>query len=335
MSVEITEAPKKQSKYLILAKRLLPWIKFAIVAAVLVWVLRELYLRWDNLSAYPWKFHAGWLILAGISYLVAYFPAAVFWKHVLHLMGQRPDSFAATRAYYISQLGKYTPGKAMVIIMRADIIHGPNVRASCAAAGVFFETFAMMSIGAFLAAIITGFWFQGHQWYWTFLGLNILMLVLSMIPTIPVLFRVVAKKLRVGQGDPDMDSNMKKLRFRTVLYGWGLMGIGWIFFGLSLWCTVKGLGLEPEPIVALPKYIAISAMSVVLGFVLMLPGGFGAREWVLIQFLAPMFAASLAASGGDPTLAEGFAIAAAGAQRIVSILAELAISAALIGIKRR
>ena len=323
------------SKYLLWIKRLLPWIKLAIVAAVLVWVFRELYTTWDKLSAHTWNFHVGWLLLAGISYLVAYFPAAVFWRHLLDLMGQQPDSSAALRAYYISQLGKYTPGKAMVIIMRADMIRGPNVRASCAAAGVFFETFAMMSIGALLATVIMLFWFQGHfqdqSRYVSFLLLNLLMLGLSTLPTIPALFRFVAKKLHVGQGDPDMDSHMKKLRLRTVLYGWGLMGIGWIFFGLSLWCTVYGLGLQPEPISALPKYIAMSAMSVVLGFVLMLPGGLGVREWVLIVFIAPMFAASL----DDPALAESFAIAVAGAQRAVSILAELAIAAILVPFKKR
>jgi len=317
------------------AKRFFPWVKLAIIAAVLVWVLRELYLTWDKLSAYPWKFHVGWLLLAGFSYLIAFFPAAVFWRHLLCLMGQSPDYWAAMRAYFISQLGKYTPGKAMVIIMRADMISNPKVRTSCAVAGVFFETFAMMSIGALLAATITFFWFQDHPRYWSFFWLNLLMLGMSMIPTIPVLFRFVAKKLRVGQGDPDIDSNMKKIRIRTVLFGWALMGIGWVFFGLSLWCTIYGLGLQPESIGELPKYIAISAMSVVLGFVLMLPGGLGAREWVLIVFLGPMFGASLAASGSDPALAEGFAIAVAGAQRVMSILAELAIAAVLAPFKQR
>ena len=315
------------AKYLRFIKRFLPWIKSAIVAAVILWVLRELYMTWDKLSEHHWNLHTGWLILAGLSYLIAFFPAVIFWRYLLCLMGQSPGFFAAIRAYYISQLGKYTPGKAMVIIMRADMIRGPNVRASCAAACVFFESFAMMSIGALLAVIIMVFWFRDHPWYWYFLALNILMLGLSVFPTIPTLFRFVAKKLQVGKGDTEMDSNMKKLRWSTVFYGWGIMGIGWIFFGLSLWCTIHGLGLAPEPIQALPKYIAISAMSVVLGFVLMLPGGLGAREWVLIQFLGLMFLES----GSDP----GFAIAVAGAQRVVSILAELAIATALVGFGKR
>jgi len=318
-----TEIPPKPRPYLLLAKRLLPWIKFAIVAAVIIWVLWELHKTWDKLTEHQWEFHVGWLVLAGVFYLIGFFPAAIFWRHLLCLMGQSPGFFAAVRAYYISQLGKYTPGKAMVVIMRADIIHGPNVRASCAAAAVFFETFAIMSIGALLAAVITFFWFPGHPQYWAFLALNIFMLGLSIFPTIPPLFRYVAKKLGVGKGDPDMDSHMKKLQWSTVFYGWGIMGIGWVFFGLSLWCTIHGLGLEPGPIQALPKYIAISAMSVVLGFVLMLPGGFGAREWVLIHFLAPML--------GDP----GFAIAAAGAMRVVSILSELAITAVLARFRKR
>ena len=330
MSTEPPENLLKSAKYIQLAKRLLPWIKLAIVVAVVAWVFRELYRTWDKLSEHQWEFHAGWLVMAGIFYLVAYFPAAIFWRHLLHLMGQRTGFISAVRAYYISQLGKYTPGKAMVIIMRTEMIRGKNVRASCAVAAVFFETFAMMSVGALLAAVITFLRFQDHPRYWSFLSLNVLMLTLSVLPTIPVLFRFVAQKLGVGKGDPEIDANMKKLRFGTVLYGWLIMGIGWFFFGLCLWCTIHGLGLQPESIDELPKYTAISAMSIVLGFVLMLPGGLGAREWVLIQFLAPMFAVSLLAGGNEAVLAESFAIAVAGANRAVSILAELAIAALMV-----
>ena len=330
MSTETPENPSALAKYVQLAKRLIPWVKLAIVVAIIAWVFRELYRTWDKLSEHQWEFHVGWLVLAGIFYLVAYFPAAIFWRHLLHLMGQQTDLVPALRAYYISQLGKYTPGKAMVIIMRTEMIRGKNVRASCAVAAVFFETFAMMSVGALLAAGITFCRFQDHPRYWSFLSLNVLMLALSVLPTIPILFRFVAKKLGVGKGDPEIDANMKKFRFGTVLYGWFIMGIGWLFFGLCLWCTILGLGLQPESIYELPKYTAISAMSIVLGFVLMLPGGLGAREWVLIQFLGPMFAASLLAAGNEVVLAESFAIAGAGANRAVSILAELAIAAVMV-----
>lgn len=304
-------------------KRFFPWIKFLVLAIILIWVGKIFYDSWDDLFSYPWKFQYRWLLFSGICYLLGYFPSAWFWHHVLGCMGQKAGPFAAIRAYYISQLGKYTPGKAMVVIMRADIIRSKTVRTSCAVAGVFFETFTFMSAGAFIAAAIILFWFKDHPEYSRFLVLNIAMLVLSCIPTIPPFFRFVAKKLGVGKGDPDIQDNMRQIRFRTVLFGWFLMIFAWTFFGLSLWGTIQGLGLQAGPLTELPKYIAISAMSVVLGFVLMTPGGLGAREWVLIQFLAPMFVLTL--NAGET--AETFAVAVAAAQRVISIVAEVAIGA--------
>lgn len=318
-----------QLHWKILLKRLMPWIKFLIVAVMLVWVGMTFYHSWGDLTAHRWKFQYGWLAFSGLFYLLGYFPAAIFWHHTLGAMGQKADLPASLRAYYISQLGKYTPGKAMVVIMRADMIRGKTVRASCAAACVFLETFTLMSSGAFFAAAITLFWFRDHPEYSRFLVLNGIMLVLSCVPTIPPFFRFVAEKLGVGKGDPQMPEKMRQIRWRTVMYGWFLMIFTWTFFGLSLWGTIHGLGLQAGPITELPRYVAISAMSVVLGFVLMTPGGLGAREWVIFQCLAPIFALSPDIGSS----AEAFAIAVAAAQRVISIVAEVVIGAVLMAFK--
>ncbi len=56
------------------------------------------------------------------------------------------------RAYYIGHLGKYVPGKAMVVILRTVMVRGHRVDAAVAAVSVFFETLTMMAVGAFMAA---------------------------------------------------------------------------------------------------------------------------------------------------------------------------------------
>ena len=320
-------------------KRFFPVIKYTIVLAIVVWVCWVLYKSWDQLSQHEWKFNVGWLVCAGFFYILAFFPASLFWHLVLRKMGQKPNLFASLRAYYISQLGKYTPGKAMVVVMRAEIIRSENVRASFAAAAVFFETFAMMSVGAIIAVVIMLFCFHDHPQLHKYLLLNFVMLAFSVLPTIPSVFRFVAKKLGVGKGDPELDEKLNRLNFKTVLFGWCLMSLCWVFFGLSLCSSINGISLEVGPITGFPKYVAISAMSVVLGFVLMTPGGLGAREWVLITFLSPLILANITGTGetegvsqADLILkAEGLAVAVAGVQRVVSIIAELVVGAALAG----
>lgn len=320
-------------------KRILPWIKYLVVVLVLVYVAYELNNSWEALSQRRWTFHPGWLLLSGACYVLAYLPASLFWRHTLRLMGQKPGLWASVRAYYLSQLGKYTPGKAMVVILRTNIIQEKNVRASFAAASIFFETFTMMSLGAFLSAVIMILWFRSHPELAKLTSLSLGMLFLSFLPTYPPFFRFVAKKLGVGKGDPEVDSKLQSLDLKTVFFGWILMSFTWIFFGLSLWATIQGLGIEAGPISDLPKYVAISAVSVVLGFVLMTPGGLGAREWALIQFLRPLFLSLLGASESGEISeekmleAQGLAIAVAGAQRVVSILAEIVIALLVFGFR--
>lgn len=327
---EQTESNDAASPKKSLLKKLLPWIKNLIVLIVLVWVGYELYKSWGQLSKREWKLEFGWLALSALFYTLAYFPACLFWRHVLVRMGQKPSFWAALRAYYISQLGKYTPGKAMVVIMRTDIIQGKNVRASFAAASIFFETFTMMSVGAFISAVIMILWFHNHPDLMKLTILSVGMLIFSFLPTFPPFFRFVAKKLGVGKGDPEVDVKLRSLTMKTVFGGWFVTSFCWLFFGLSLWATIHGLGINAGSLVELPKYVAISAISVVLGFVLMTPGGIGAREWALIQFLRPLFltiiAATVVGELSEEELAleaQGLAIAVAGAQRVVSIVAEL------------
>src|SRR5262245_65794976 len=54
----------------------------------------------------------GWLVPAALLYLAALGLSAVFWGYLLLRLGQPAPAWDVTRAYYVSHLGKYMPGKA-------------------------------------------------------------------------------------------------------------------------------------------------------------------------------------------------------------------------------
>ena len=58
----------------------------------------------------------------------------------------------ALRAYVVSHLGKYVPGKAMVVVVRAGMVVPFGARASTAAIATFYETLVMMAAGGLVAA---------------------------------------------------------------------------------------------------------------------------------------------------------------------------------------
>ena len=68
----------------------------------------------------------GWLVASGVVYLAATAPCWVFWHRALQAMGQRPGWLESLRAYYIGHLGKYFPGKALVVVIRSGMIRSPR-----------------------------------------------------------------------------------------------------------------------------------------------------------------------------------------------------------------
>ena len=58
------------------------------------------------------------------------------------------------RAYLIGHLGKYVPGKAMVVVLRVGLVVPYGARAATAAFATLYETLVMMASGGLIAAVV-------------------------------------------------------------------------------------------------------------------------------------------------------------------------------------
>jgi hypothetical protein len=297
-------------------------VKLAIICLVLWWVIAELRSSWRDLSEYEWDLRPGWIVLSGIFYLFGLLPAGCFWFRVLRKLGQRPGLGETLRAYYIGHLGKYVPGKAMVVILRVGMLRGERVQTSVAAATVFLETLTMMATGAFVAAAILGLWFREA---WLMMLIAIGLMVLAGLPTVPFVFRKMMHLAGIGRKDPELRQKMESLGFGTLFSGWLMMILVWIMLGLSLWATIRGIGVHDFALLeVLPLMIASVSLAMVAGFLSLLPGGLGVREFVLSELLPSWFA-----TVSIPLAPEAAAFVAATLLRVVWLLSELILSGIL------
>lgn len=288
--------------------------KLLVVLVVLWFVRRTLRDAWDQLGQDRWQFHFGWLMAAGGVYLAGLLPPALFWHRVLRVLGQSPLLSESIRSYYVSHLGKYVPGKAMVIVIRAGLVRSGRVHAGVAAVGVFLETLTMMAAGAAVALAILAVQFRGNAWL---MALALGLMVLSGLPTLPPVFRVLARLARVGRSDPAVRAQLARFGLGTLLAGWAYMIVCWIVLGASLWLTLLGMGVEGLDLAGqLALCTATVALAVVAGFLSLIPGGVVVREAVLLALLAPHFGNAVA-------------VASAVVLRVVWLVAELAVSAIL------
>ena len=95
-----------------------------------------------------------WWLGAVAVYMLSMLLSAIFWQRVLIAFGQQPKFTDSVAAFFTSQLGKYVPGKAMVVVIRTDMIRGQHVNTKPAAASVFVETLTWLFTGAAIASLL-------------------------------------------------------------------------------------------------------------------------------------------------------------------------------------
>jgi uncharacterized membrane protein YbhN (UPF0104 family) len=246
-----------------------------------------------------------------------------FWQRALAALGSPTPLAPALRAYFLGHLGKYVPGKAMSVILRVAGVRKwvPSMRV--AIISTLLETLTMMSAGALLAAATSAFVMRSDY----LVSLAALgMAVATAGPTLPPVARRLAG-LGLGRGDKNEGTSeeaeerqagmpavrLEAIDFRLLAQGWIAAGVCWLFLAISLWATLRAIGVDDLPFVgSLPRMIAVVGFSVAAGFISQLPGGLGVRDGVMLKLLIPV-------------CGEADALVAAVLMRLVWLLSEVGI----------
>jgi len=291
------------------------------VVVVVAWYIRGTIVdAWRQLGENPPQVNLWWMAVSGGLFLFGTLPCGLFWHKTLRALGQNVGLGQTLRAYYIGHLGKYVPGKAMVVVLRVGLIGGDEVKTSLVAASVFFETLTMMASGAMIAAALVAVWFRTEPLLmWAALG----MMLATGVPVLPSVFRRLVRLIGVGRSAPPDGDGLAGLNFRLMALGWVLTGLGWVILGLSYWAVLRGLGIaESNPLVQLPLDTASVTLATVAGFLSFVPGGAVVREAVITELMIPH-------------LGSATALLSAVLLRLAWLAAELVVSGFLYAFHRR
>lgn len=235
-------------------------------------------------------FQADWrfLALGCLIYSLAMIPTASYWLLCLAAMGQNVPWQPALWAYFYGNLGKYVPGKAMVVVLRVAEISRWGGKKVATTLTVFMETLSTMAVGGAVAAVCV----MALNLDWRISAGSLGLLVATVVPTAPGLLRLALRKLQPGVPAETIAEWTNRLNWQLTLKGWAILSLTWLGYGLSLGCILYGLHstqwLVASPIVIWLSIFAACALAVVIGFLSMLPGGAGVRELVLATVLTPV-----------------------------------------------
>lgn len=295
-------------------------------------------IRWD------------WIGWSALAYAVSLFPSGLVLAQALRGLRQRVSLPLVTAAQLIGHLGKYVPGKAMVVVLRAAVLNrGPfRVSARVATAAVVIETASLVAVGSVLSLALvvvlnTPSWLR---WGTALLAAG------GVVGTLPPVLRMVFSRrwgvipaagpetlpgaspaTEVVHRLPDVQnpSGRKGLAARLVqpipldwtakemAESWLWCTISWVFTGLSMTAIV--LALIPRPLPTDPWSLtlissAAAMLAFVAGFLSLLPGGALVRELVLATLL-------------QPAIGQGPALLAAVAARLVQLAVECVLCAGI------
>lgn len=273
-------------------KLLLTLLKLVLTAVILYFLIQQVMRHWPAISEYSWNVHYGYLGLSILLAQVSFLLQAQGWRLIIREFGHSVTLAEAFKISYLSNLGRYIPGKVWQVFGILYLTSQKGIPAETS--GASFVLWQMFSIpAAFLAFVISAriepsiiidrIAFIGETSTWLMTGgVIVLCAVLILYPS-PFLSLINAL-LRYFKR-PAIEFKMDKsiaLQIFTVYF------VIWIVLGLAFWLFLHAVSgyWEPGPIEA----IGIFSIAYQIGYlVLFAPGGFGPREAVLAALLVPFF----------------------------------------------
>lgn len=307
------------------ARRTWPVLKWLLFGVVIWFVGRRAYVLWeqDKRALYEIEVHVGWLVLAGVVYVLGWLPSVWYWRTLMQRLGGTISFRDTLRAYYCGHLGKYVPGKAAVLVIRSAMMKERGSGAAAAAVSATIETLLMIGTGAAVALALTPLvltdsltrtcpaWLQpviGRPGTSAAVTIGLLLLA---FPVLSHVLTYIAERMtpRAFLEGPAV------ARIETKLVAGGVLAfiVSWAVHGLTLGLTLRAVSGKPLDLADWPVWTGSVAAATVAGFVVILaPGGLGVREGLLIELLRV-----------QPGVGSKLAIAAAVLLRVVWFLAEI------------
>ncbi len=206
------------------------------------------------------------------------------WRRILAEWRAQVSFGDAARIWFVSNLGKYVPGKVWQILAMGSMAREIDVQPTAAAGSAILSTVVNIAMGG-VVAVVAG-WkaldavTQGHAALGIVLAIalmaGVLLVPAALPPMIRVAERLTGRTLALGD-----------LPRRAVYIA--IVGniFAWVMYGWSFQLLVRGvLGSATG---SLAQYTAAYAVSYIIGYlVFLIPGGVGPREIALIASLKAM-----------------------------------------------
>lgn len=257
-------------------RRALVFVAQLAFAALIVWLAwRQLAPQWDDVGAAWSQITPSWPLIGASCALVlaAYLLLIAVWRDVVASYGFTIPPLTAARIWFVSNLGRYIPGKVWQIAAMGTMSHQAGVAAG-AAVGSSLLIAVINIIAGVVVVLVTARDALPLPPYSVVL-LAVLTAAVALVPNLlPRVASVAARAVgRTVQIPP--------LRYGVLVRTFIGCGIAWMMYGVAFQLLAQGT--LPDAGGAARHYIALFTSSYIAGYVTpWAPGGIGVRETALV-----------------------------------------------------
>jgi uncharacterized membrane protein YbhN (UPF0104 family) len=298
--------------------RVVFWFKVVVlltVAGIVAWKLHAAWIKVEDLHlAIDWSW--GGVALAGFS--GSMITSALVWRWLARRMGDRSPAFPLLASYTYSQMGKYIPGKVVLLLMRVErAARFGMTPAVCTLSTLLENALYMISGGLVGMLAIVRIAHEVDPTYrlllWPVSIAGVLVLIAACAP--PLFYGIVNRLLRKMK-KPEVPPQDRLGAGTLALAVLGFIPC-WLFGGLAMWGSCQCV--HAVPLGDCWWFAGAYALSVIIGMASLLPGGAGIREAALGAAAALQFHA-LGVEHSQAVLLGG---AVAILQRIFQVIVEM------------
>jgi glycosyltransferase 2 family protein len=244
-------------------------------AAIIYSAVRALNGQWRQAGERLASIHIewSWLALATVIVFLTYAVLIETWRRVLIASGEKLPFGTAARIWFVSNLGKYVPGKVWSIAAMTVMAREQSVSPLMAAGSSILIQLLSIATGIGVV-LIAGSQAVEHR----FIAVGVLVLLLAFVATAP---RLLPASARLVASMTGKQVELPAIAATTVWAATLRSAVSWIMYGVAFQFFVKGiLGISAGGTLS---YIAVYAASYIIGFLaLFAPGGAVVRESALV-----------------------------------------------------
>jgi hypothetical protein len=284
-------------------RRVWPIVKWLLFVLVLLFIGDRARRLWQQGDFTSIQVNWLWLLASCGLYVVSWCPSVLFWNRLIHSFGGTCRTLDVAQAFFAGHLGKYIPGKASVLIIRAGLLQDRGCRAGLAALTSTYETLICMGVGAAVSLTLAPrVWpsrlverlpapVRAAMEKPLLFGAAAVLACVVLVPLIARLLNLIARKLTPTAEPDDLSDSTpartnRRLPSRVLLVWCFAFVTTWLIQGLSLGCALRSVGVSAAWSDGL-TWAGEIASSSFLGFVAVFaPGGLGVREGILSELLA-------------------------------------------------